>query len=325
MKTVALIGAGSIGSRHLQALAALGPEWSITVVEPSSKSMAVAQSRYEDVTQDGSPKPSYHHSLDGLTDFIDVCILATPAGGRLQLVRDVLLRSKCRYMVLEKVVFQSVSDFAVAQDLFSDHGVDVWVNCPRRQWPVFQDLKTALHGSERIDGHFSRSNFALACNAVHLIDAFQFITGVADITVDASGLSDPILDDKRAGYVEFTGTLKVTNSRSDMLTLCGYASECAVPPVMTVMSDKHRWLFKQQAGLVSVAEPSSTWDWQECSVTVPPQSSLTADIVHNLITDGSCALTTFAESTQAHVPMLNAFLDRIEVASGTRPERCNIT
>ena len=325
VKSLVLIGAGAIGSRHLQALAGLNREWRITVVDRSQDSLAVAKYRYREVSKDGAPEPDYYDSLDNLPEQIDICIVATPADGRLDLVRDVLTRSKCRYLILEKVAFQSVDDFAEAEILFARHGVKVWVNCPRRQWSVFKELKLGLQGSERIECHFSRSHFALACNAVHLIDAFQFMTGFADVEIDASGLSAAVMDEKRAGYLEFTGILKATNRRGDVFTMSGYACSDTVPPIMTVMSDKYRWIFKQLSGVVTKASPSTRWEWEEASVIIPPQSQMTDLVVRDLIADGRCELATFGESAKAHVPMLNAFLDRIESSTGIRPERCNIT
>lgn len=325
MSNVALIGAGNIGSRHLQSLASLGSDWEIAVVDPNPKAISVADARYLEVAENNAPIPAYHSTLDGLPESIDVCIIATSASGRLDLVRDILARSKCRYMILEKIVFQSEEDFVAAENLFRMHEVQVWVNCPRRQWPLFKTLKDALKGSEQIECHFSRSRFALTCNAVHLIDAFQYITGEAEIEIDASGLSDPIMDNKRVGYVEFTGTLKITNARNDTLTLIGYATDEAVPPIMTVMSDKHRWLFKQMDGTVGAASSSSDWEWVNETVSVPPQSQLTGQVVRDLMAAGACELTSLEESKKAHVPMLNAFLDRIEAATGERPKRCNIT
>ena len=188
MKTLALVGAGNIGSRHLQSLANLGQEWNIVVVEPDPKSMATAQLRYEEVVEKGSPTPDYCNSLEGLPATLDICILATLASRRLDLVQKILAHSKCRYMILEKVAFQSPADFVAAEELFAEHGVDVWVNCPRRLWPVFKELKKSLAGSERIECHFSRSHFAMTCNAVHLIDVFQFLTGFAGFVVHLPSL-----------------------------------------------------------------------------------------------------------------------------------------
>jgi hypothetical protein len=325
MKSIVIIGAGNIGSRHLQSLADLDLNWEVTVIEPNPQSMSTAQSRYQEVMKEHSPKPIYCVSLDELPDLVDVCVLATPATGRLDLVREVVSRSECRNMILEKVVFQSVEDFAVAEDLFEEQGVNVWVNCPRRQWPVFKELKNVLEGSERIECHFSRSRFAMTCNAVHLIDVFQFLTGVDDIEIDGSGLSNPITGDTRGGYTEFAGVLKVTNSRGDLFTISGYEADDAVPPVMTVMSDKVRWVFKQHAESVAVASPLAGWEWKEFSIIIPQQSALTTPVVQELMLNGTCELATFSGSKKAHLPMLNAFFDSIERATGKRPERCNIT
>lgn len=325
MNTLVLIGAGNIGSRHMQSLATLGGNWSFTVVEPNPSAMFVAQSRYNDVASYTSPKPTYLESLDGLPDQIDVCILATSATGRLDLIEELLARSKCRYMIIEKVVFQSVQDFFTAENIFRDHDVSAWVNCPRRQWPVFKDLKNALVDGELIKCSFTGEKFGMACNAIHFIDIFQFLTGCSEILVDGSHLSLLNEDTKRIGSIEFLDTLNLATPRGDTFDLTRLDTGRPVSLIMTLNSENLSWTFDQCNFKVVMASSETKWKSAEQLVDVPLQSYLTAPLVRDLMAHGKCELATLSESKMAHLPMLNAFLDRIEAITGERPDRCNIT
>jgi predicted dehydrogenase len=325
MNTLALIGAGNIGSRHLQSLAELGKNWEFTVIEWNSHSMATARKRYQQVVTENSPKPTYSNSLDALPKDVDVCIIATPATGRLELVESILSHSKCRYMILEKVVFQSVNDFAIAENIFNEHGVNVWVNCPRRQWPVFKELKNVLHNDEQIKCHFLGENFAMTCNAIHFIDLFQFITGSAEIVVSGEKLSAPYGDNKRVGSLEFTGTLSMFTARGDNFELSSVDTDRPVSSIMTAKTDSLLWSFKQYELKVETASPDTAWKMAETPGDVPLQSALTASVVRDILENGTCDLTVLSESRLAHVAMFNAFFDRIESATGLRPDICNIT
>jgi predicted dehydrogenase len=325
MKTLALVGAGNIGSRHLQSLASLGQEWNVVVVEPDPKSMATAQLRYEEVVEKGSPTPDYCDSLEGLPATLDICILATPASRRLDLVQKILVHSKCRYMVLEKVVFQSSADFVVAEKLFLEHGTDVWVNCPRRLWPVFKELKKSLAGSEKIKCRFVGEKIAMASNTIHFIDLFQFLTGCSEIIVVGVNLSLPFDDNRRPGNLEFLNTLNILTAKGDSFELTSIDTGKPVNSIMSTDVDGLSWSFKQYEFKLETSSQETDWETIEKYVDVPLQSDLTANVVRDLIKNGTCELTKLSESRLAHEAMLNAFLDKVELATGQRPKHCNIT
>jgi ubiquinone/menaquinone biosynthesis C-methylase UbiE len=49
MVNIAVVGAGQIGSRHLQALSLIDREARLQIVDPSSQSLATAKERFETV------------------------------------------------------------------------------------------------------------------------------------------------------------------------------------------------------------------------------------------------------------------------------------
>jgi hypothetical protein len=78
MIRVALIGAGQLGSRHLQALARLPAGSRVTMVEPSEASRSTAQSRWAEVAGQGIAV-EFVEGLGQLSGEIDVAIVATTA------------------------------------------------------------------------------------------------------------------------------------------------------------------------------------------------------------------------------------------------------
>jgi hypothetical protein len=85
------------------------------------------------------------------------------------------------------------------------------------------------------------------------------------------------------------------------------------------------WSFKQYESKVAISSEASGWEIIEEHVDVPLQSALTASVVRDLAKSGTCGLPKLSELRLAHEAMLKAFFDRIERATGHRPEYCNIT
>src|SRR3989344_5307494 len=94
MFNVYIIGAGQIGSRHFQALKRVKFPLSVTVVDPSEQSLAVAKKRYEEM-----PKGRYRHEIKYLQEIdtgqkIDLIILATTSNVRAKIIKDVLKKNQ---------------------------------------------------------------------------------------------------------------------------------------------------------------------------------------------------------------------------------------
>ena len=112
MSKVALIGAGQLGSRHLQGLAKSSIEFSIEVVEPFQKSREVAKQRYEEIETNPKVKSiDFFESIDQLSSKIEIVIIATNADVRSKIVKELLLKKSVKNLILEKVLFQTVEEY----------------------------------------------------------------------------------------------------------------------------------------------------------------------------------------------------------------------
>jgi hypothetical protein len=311
MVRIAVIGAGQLGSRHLQALSLLDRPASIQVVDPSAASLEVSRERFGQVAGNSNVQGvEYLEDIGGLADELDVAVVATNADVRRRVVEDLLARKKVRYIILEKVLFQRPEDFEEAGRLLEANGVRAWVNCPRRMWPYYRKINELFHGARRVEYSVSGSQLGIGCNAIHYLDHLAFLTGQSDVSLYGDLLDSEVAPSKRAGFVEFTGTLHGYVG-SNPIAITSYG-EGEVPPLILITSDRARCLIREGEGKAWVAESARGWSWEEVSFTVPYQSQLTHLVVQKILDSDGCDLTGYQESAKLHLPFINTLTDFVK-------------
>lgn len=303
MPNIVLIGAGQIGSRHLQSLAVLPGESSISVVEPFAASMDTAKQRWREVATTASPLVRWYEDIGQVNAIADVIIVATGAKGRLKVIEQVKAQFQFSYLILEKVLFQSVYELKLAAKILSDDLV--YVNCPRRTYPFYQRLKQLFSTDPRVSYSITGQNWDMACNAIHHIDLWFYLSGINDYSCDVSLLQPAIIPSKRAGCYEVMGTIT------------GYADNDSEFS-FTCLADEHERYYSSVISSsnwqVNINEPKRTYELTDLKsgesehgiLQVNMQSHLTAEIVNALLETGSCELTLFDESAAIHHPFLQA-------------------
>ena len=324
MVTVAVIGAGQIGSRHLQALARSAQVERIEVVGRSSGSLKIAEERYLAITPAISQSVRFSDELSHLSDSIDVAIIATNSDVRFSVLKELLSIKRVGALLLEKVVFQTSREFESAIEALTASGVPAWVNCFRRTLPFYRRLRT-LFGTERaLTVSVKGGEWGLGCNAVHYVDLFAFLTGGEDLSIDERcELDSAVLASRRPGFVEFTGRLSANcgQHRLDLMARAGSqepAQICIVGSGTTVQIDETR----------SVAITYSTSSLEkrlEETFNLPLQSELTQGLVEEILDRGESALPTIKEAYAVHAPLLTHFTRHLELVTGDSYFRCPIT
>src|SRR5688572_21048070 len=104
-KNVLIVGFGGMGCRHAQALLQEKDKFCIHVIETNPTNIE------NNIARIGAKRDDckWYSSLEELPQ-IDLAIIATSAGPRFNIVKS-LLKKGIRYFLLEKIVFQSVSQF----------------------------------------------------------------------------------------------------------------------------------------------------------------------------------------------------------------------
>ena len=323
MYRIIVIGAGQLGSRHLQALCASESVFKITVIDPSLDSLNIAKSRAEQIGCTHS-QTTVEYLQDIPERSFDVCIIATSANVRLRVMEAFYARAKTRYMILEKVLFQSLADYQTAKQLLKANHTIAWVNCPRRMNPFYRDIRDRLIANKKEIKHMrvSGQNWGMACNSIHFVDLFAYLTGNSAINIKRSLLEPRLVESKRAGFVECYGELQLENGFGGLLEVACTESDEPLKIVVELYGEGFHCTVdeigrecKKYAGLGADVSKFEQ----------PPQSQLSGINVNQILQGGECWLTPYDESVSIHLPIIQVFLEHINTLRGEDSELCPIT
>ena len=324
MKKIAIIGAGQLGSRYLQGLTLTKQNISIEVVEPFEQSRLTAVERYEEMPSNANIHAmDLYDSIEGLSAELDVVIVSTNSDVRPQIVKELLAKKKVRYLVLEKVLFQTVEAYNEVLKLLKETGTQCWVNHPRRMFPFYKALQKTLSRAEQINYVVQGGAWGMGCNSLHFIDHLSFLSGNTDLALNYDALHRKIYDAKRAGFVEFNGTLNGTLGEHTFSLHC--AKEF-IPTTITLTSDILTMFIDESNGYIRIARKENDWKWEEMDEKIVYfQSELTHTLVEQLTQTGHCDLPKYETAMQLHIPFIQTLLRHMEDVSGKASMLCPIT
>ena len=119
MYKILIIGAGQLGSRHLQGILGSNITATIEVVDPSDLSIKNAIERSLEINYDKNKlKVNFYHNLNQISKEIDLCIIASTADKRFDIINSLLTSSKVKNLILEKILFQSINEYDIIDKLF---------------------------------------------------------------------------------------------------------------------------------------------------------------------------------------------------------------
>ena len=306
-KKIAIIGAGQLGSRHLQGLAKINQAIDITVIEPNPDALDLAKKRYVDIPVNPLVRSvSYKSSLKGLSQDLDLAIIATNADVRRIVIENLLGKTQVKYLILEKVVFQSVCDFEAIIQFLKVKRVKAWVNCVRRIVPFFRNLREKTITADKVQIIAKGSKWGMASNAIHLLDLFAFLTGQTEICIDGTCLDHNIYESQRNGFLEFGGLLLAKTVRGDILELTDERDKGGLSSKLIIKFGGQNIEVNQSAGFFRryLQHPE---DAKKKPYHMPLQSEITAKLAEQILDFGNSDLTTLDESYLLHRPMLDAF------------------
>ena len=301
MYKVAIIGAGQLGSRHLQGLKGAASPLAITVMDSSNESLQVSRERYEAISAVGEKTINSATSIQELPTELDLVIIATGSKPRAAIVKSLLEQSSVRYLVLEKVLFPVLDEYKEIANLLKAKQVRCWVNCPRRMYGMYKQIKETIDTTKPVYMTNADENWGLCCNAIHMIDIFMYLTGEDSYTVDTNGLNNAIEDSKRGGYIEMTGMLKVKTPKGNELTLISENN----------FTGEKNFLIENGDDLYTISEGEGyILHGKKYDYAMPYQSQLTGLLADELLKTGGCSLTPYFFSASYHKPFIEAMLSK---------------
>lgn len=314
MKTSLIIGAGQLGSRHLQGLVKYLGKLEIYVLDPSIDSLKIAQEREKEITH--KHKIIYIQSWEILPDFFDIVIVATNANIRESVVNKLLEKHKVHFLILEKVLFQELGAYQRVNDLLVKHNVITYVNHPRRMFESYENIRKSIEKNNQSVYGVVGGNWGFGCNALHFLDLFVYLSGKKLQDINVSSIEDELLESSREGFAEFTGTLTghlTDGSFFSITSLKGESSSITV----TIFNNEQRFII-QEGGTPQIYElvKENLFSCKSDAFKVQYQSELTTNIVVGLLENNFCLLPTYDEARHTHELFLTAMLEKYNKITG---------
>jgi predicted dehydrogenase len=322
---LAIIGAGQLGSRHLQALNQIDRPAVISIVDPNSDSLNIARNRFGEMPSNRFVDAvNYFQRIDDVTHDIEVAIIATTADVRRQVIEELTSKVNIGNLILEKVLFQKLADYDEIPQLLETKQIEAWVNCTRREWPFYQNLRQEIQNTNLLEFSVNGSDFGLASNLIHFIDLISYFNGVQDLEIRTGMLTPAVFESKKYNFIELFGT--VTGSfRDDSKFFISSYREGYIPLTIKIVSTSAILHIVEEIGKAWVARISNNWRWEEEIFKIPFQSQLSHLTVQQILNSGTCNLTPLSESVKLHKPMIHSFLNHIRQIKGIDSETCPIT
>ncbi len=323
MKKIVLVGCGELGSRHLQALASSKEALSVHAVDPSETSLEVARERCAQVTPghlDFSVR--YSASIADVDSPVDVAIVATTSGVRLRVMRELVEHTSVANLVLEKFLFSKEQEYEEASAIVRQLSGNAWVNCPRRQYPVYEKLREEFGVDSNIDVTVSGPNWGMACNSIHFVDLVSHLTGSPLKTCSFDEAGARAIASKREGFQEFLGTLRGEMDSGSTFSLTATDSDEAL---QVALRSTETELTIHEGARQYTRRDTGTGETSTHEFPIFYQSQLTQLVVADIASRGACALPTYAESAALHRVLLATFQSLNTTLNGAQAAPLQIT
>ena len=305
MARVTIVGAGQLGSRHLQALQAVRQPLEIHVVDPSPQALKVAEERFLEAASGIRHQVHFGGAFEP-TGPIDVAIVATTSAVRRAATERLLRASPVRYLVLEKLLFDRPGDRGAFEKLLADR-VTAWVNCPMRMMPAYETIRVEI-GTGPVDYRVSGSRYGLVTNAIHYVDHVAHLSGCTDFSLDTRDVDAVPVPSKRPGFLELNGRLVARFADGSRCEVVCYP-EGDAPTLVEIFTSARRYIVRESAGRLWAASSLDQWEWEERDARIPYQSEMTTQVVESLLETGTCPLSPLADSLRLHVSLLDPLLE----------------
>ncbi|MFM7023265.1 MAG: Gfo/Idh/MocA family oxidoreductase [Flavobacteriales bacterium] len=320
MFQIAVIGAGQLGSRHLQGLAKGSFSAEIWVMDPSADSLKVAEERYNEVKSD-TKKVFFVSSVGNIqAKKLDLVIVATNSFHRLESIKNLVNHCAVSYLVLEKVLFPSVEEYAAAQQLIADHKIKTWVNCPLRMNEFFAEVKANIKG--KFSYAITGNSWGLGCNTIHHLDLFSYLSGSTDVQLNS--FISSAFPAKRNGYIEFEGSVKGRDEKGNLFSSSSVEAG-AIEVLITIHGEGRAYMIDMISGAAWLKSAEANNQWEQKKIRIAYQSELSKDLSESIFNTGTCGLTPFEESAKLHIAFINTLIQYLQQNSSEKITKCPIT
>lgn len=319
---ILIIGAGQIGSKHLQGALKSYNKLLITIVDPSLNSLKVSKKSAKKIVLGNiGSTVKYRQKLPKNKNF-EICIISTNADVRAKVTRELLLHCRIKYIIFEKILFQKNTDYEIISKLLKEKNIKAWVNCPNRTYLFYKKIKNKLDIiDEVVEMDVNGSSWGMACNSIHYIDLFSYLVSSSNIKIVNKNLSNNILNNKRGrNFYEVNGSLEFKIANHSLKITCKDSTKTFIN---VRIKNKNIEFFIDELGKILKTNVNGLTNIK--NITIPYISSTTAKLIDNLIDKNKCDLSLFSDSCKYHLVILSEFTKHFSQIFKKKLIQCPIT
>ena len=324
MGVIAIIGAGELGSRHLQGMRLARSVQSVHVIDPSPKSLDVARKRWAEIAAEAPGiDVVFHSSLDGLPGAVDLAIVATNSDVRADVVRNLLDSGKTGALLLEKILFYELEEYDLIGKAIAEKSIPAWVNCHMRSRPFFKTIKNELAGKNDLRIDVSGIRWGMITAGIHFVDLLSFLSDESELKVDSFNLHG-VYESKRKGFFDAYGKCYVSTASGAGLSMESAEGDDLLMS-LRISSGRKTWSLVDWDGPVPCEFRNNGRLMHVNEVNIERHSSFTGLLVDEILETGSCDLPRYDFSAKEHVVFLSVFYSAYARFIGGSSGVCPVT
>jgi len=316
MYSIAIIGTGALGKRHLESVLKMKLPCKIYAVDNDKRSLESAAALSESKVVCGQ-------DAGILPEKLDVVIISTSSASRKCVFEQVASHSEIKYIIFEKVLFQRIEDYYTVEKLLRVKEIKAWVNCARREWDSYISLKKIIDKSKYFTCNVSGGNWGLACNCIHILDLIQFLSDCKNCKINNINLTPVIVESKRKGYKEIFGAVMGSCGKCQAFSIACF-KDSSLPMQIEISGDNFKAVIMEDTEKMLIMQAENNWEMEENEFPVFYQSQLTQKVVENIILNGNCNLPEYEEAMELHLKYIKPLIAFFE-EQGLEKGLCPIT
>lgn len=319
MYTIVIIGVGALGKRHLQSILNSKLELEIYCYDINKHAL----DSFEWENQYNNKALKMITSFEELPKTVDFALFAMTAKGRREMFDQLIAHCVVKNILFEKVLFQKVVDYVHVGNKLKELNINAWVNCARRQWDSYQELKHELEAAKEMRVTISGGEWGLGCNAIHELDLIEFLSGSSNTKIDSMELLPVITDSKRAGFKEIYGTISGHSGK------CSYFSitcmkDTHVPSVVIISTDIGQYIIIEGKQKMICMAKDDKYNLLERDFVIPYQSQMTQFVMEDILLNGKSRLAEYDISSRLHLEFIEPLIKFFN-KNGWENNSCPIT
>lgn len=317
MIKILVCGLGNIGCRHIEAVCKLNTKIKLYVFSRYLDSMHKAQELFVSC---GRQRENFF-IINNLEDFynnVDVAILSNNSNERYKIFETIVNHKIASNIILEKIIFNKISQFEQAKKLIKDNNLNVWVNHSLRYLKSLPQIKEDL-SKIHLNEFEVKGNFGLACNITHWLDFYTCITNDRIKFLNGNKLKEEIFPSKRIGYIEFTGTIEGGSYQSRKISVSD-VNGADKGVILKFIQDNKNYIEINLTEKTYTVEKEHTRT--KTRIEIEYQSNLSQKYIEDIISTGDCRLPNFIEIYDMNILVIAMFLEKLNLNFN---DKCNIT